>query len=105
MATPPSIKLILGLCIGGAVGWFLLFGLSAVGAWDALLVLVPFVLIGAPILLLGLAYALVRAVHDLIRHPEVRTLANIVVTVSGVIFLVVAAIAWFSSASQHNAAL
>jgi hypothetical protein len=54
---------------------------------------------------LGLAYSLVRALRDLIRHPEVRTLPNIAIALSGVIFLVVGAMSWFSSAFQHNAAL
>ena len=102
---PQSIKLILGLCLAGVILWLLLFALSAVGAWGALIILVPLLLIGAPILFFGLAYALVRAVRDLIRHPEVRTLPNIVIALAGAIFLVVGALSWFSSSFQHNAAL
>ena len=102
---PQSMKLILGLCFAGAIAWLLLFALSAFGAGDLLLVLIPFVVLGAPLLFLGLAYALVRGVHDLIRHPEHRTLANIAIAFSGLIVLVVGAISWFSSAFQHDAAL
>ena len=102
MSKPTQIILgVYALAIGS---WLLMFAFSLVAGGLPLL-LVPFLILGPPVLFLVLAYALVRATRDLLREPEFRTFTNIGVAFAGLVGLVLAAWSWYSSVSQHNAAL
>ncbi len=100
-----SSKLIVRVCAVAIAGWLLLFMLSLIFADAALVLLIPALILGPPVLFCVLAYALVRAVRDLVRHPEFRTPGNIAVALAGLIGLLAGAWWWYVGASQHNAAL
>ena len=100
-----SSKLILRLCVAAIAGWLLAFIVSFIFADAALVLLLPVLILGPPILFCVLAYAVVRAVRDLVRQPELRIPANIAVALAGLISLLAGAWWWYVGMSQHNAAL
>ena len=99
-----SSKLILRVCSIAIAGWLLMFIATYIAA-DAGLLLLPILMLGPPVLFCVLAYAVARAARDLVREPELRTPANIVVALAGFIGLVAGAWWWYLGMSQHNAAL
>src|SRR5256886_12487028 len=74
-----SSKLILRVCVVAIAGWLLAFIVSFIFADAALVLVLPVLILGPPILFCVLAYAVVRAVRDLVRQPELRIPANIAV--------------------------
>ena len=100
-----SSKLILRVCVVAIAGWLLAFIVSFIFADAALVALLPVLILGPPILFCVLAYAVVRAVRDLVRQPELRIPANITVALAGLIGLLAGAWWWYVGMSQHNAAL
>src|SRR2546427_1305888 len=70
-----SSKLILGVCIVAIAGWLLAFIVTHI-APDAGLVVLPFLILGPPVLFCVLAAAVIRATRDLLLQPELRTLPN-----------------------------
>lgn len=100
-----SSKLILRICAMAVAGWLLAFTVSFIFADAALVLLLPVLILGPPVLFCVLTYALVRALRDLARQPELRTPANIAVALAGLIGLLAGAWWWYVGMSQHNAAL
>ena len=89
-----SSKLILGVCIVAIAGWLLAFIVTHI-APDAGLVVLPFLILGPPVLFCVLAAAVIRATRDLVLQAELRTLPNIVVAIAGLIGLVAAVWWWW----------
>jgi hypothetical protein len=92
---PASVKLILGACAVAILG--LLVGV---------LLFLPVLILGPPVLFLVLAYAVVRALRDLRQQPALRTPMNVSVALLGLISLLLGGWLWYwSMFQQGNAAL
>ena len=100
-----SSRLILRIYAVAIAGWLLAFTVSFIFADAALVLVLPVLILGPPVLFCVLTYALVRAVRDFARQPEFRTPANVVVALAGLIGLLAGAWWWYVGMSQRNAAL
>jgi len=86
-----SSKLILGISFVGAALWLAAWVLSRSGR-DSLFLPVLLLLLAIPLCWLVMLYACVRAVLDLVRRPDLRSVRNIAVLVVGMSLLLLVAV-------------